>query len=103
MTSENVGPVLFLVARISNTIENLMRSGMIDEESRKIYDENELVAGTEKWVARNYIDSLKTLASWHESGSHGFDKDDKKSRELVDKSSGVSMKKRAEEGDAESM
>ena len=62
---------------MSNTIENLMKSGMIDEELREIYDENKLVVATEKGVARNEIDSLKTLASWHEIGSHRFDKDDK--------------------------
>ena len=53
-----------------------MKSGMIDEELRKIYDENELAVDMEKGAARNDKDSLKTLPSWHESGSHGFDKDD---------------------------
>merc|ERR1712151_351398 len=82
MTSEKMGPRLFPSARLASTIESLVESGMIDKELRKSYLKSKL------------------LASWHESGSNGFEKDTEKSKKLLKKAEAL---KRAEEGDAEAM
>ena len=49
------------------------------------------------------IESVKLLASWYESGSHGFDKDSEKSEELLKKTKILLLNKKAEDGDSESM
>merc|ERR1712151_1492070 len=65
MASEKMGPRLFPSARLASTIESLVESGMIDKELRKSYLKSKL------------------LASWHESGSNGFEKDTEKSKKLL--------------------
>merc|ERR1712151_690535 len=58
---------------------------------------------TEKKAANNDVEAVRLLASWHESGSNGFEKDSEKAKELLGKAEGLLVKKRAEEGDAEAM
>merc|ERR1712151_1285441 len=103
MTSEKMGSRLFPSARLANTIESLVESGMINKELRKSYKKSKLIFDTEKKAANNDVEAIKLLASWHESGSNGFEKDSEESKKLLKKTEALLMKKRAEEGDAEAM
>merc|ERR1712151_1060239 len=103
MTSEKMGSRLFPSARLANTIESLVESGTIDKELHKSYKKSKLIFDTEKKAANNDVEAIKLLASWHESGSNGFEKDSEKSKKLLEKAEGLLVKKRAEEGDAEAM
>merc|ERR1712151_858524 len=100
MTSEKMGSRLFPSARLANTIESLVESGTIDKELHKRYKKSKLIFDTEKKAANNDVEAIKLLASWHESGSNGFEKDSEKSKKLLKKAEAL---KRAEEGDAEAM
>ena len=103
MTSEIMGPKLLPSVRAANTIENLVNSGVIEKGLCESYDRNKLIFDTEKGAVNGNIESVKLLASWCESGSHGFDKDSEKHKKLIEKAEGLLLKKKAEEGDAESM
>merc|ERR1712151_1178343 len=100
MTSEKMGPRLFPSARLANTIESLVESGAIEKEISERHKKNKLIFDTEKKAANNDVEAIKLLASWHESGSNGFEKDSEKSKKLLKKAEAL---KRAEEGDAEAM
>merc|ERR1712151_843300 len=80
MASEKMGPRLFPSARLASTIESLVESGMIDKELRKSYLKSKFIFDTEKKAANSDVEAIKLLASWHESGSNGFEKDTEKSK-----------------------
>ena len=82
MTFEKMWCMLAPVVWMHSTAEYLIKSGMIDKESREICNQIKLVVGIEKRVAVGNAESIKLLASWCRSGSYGFNKEDEKSRKF---------------------
>ena len=103
ITNEPMGSRLLPAVSIRNAIDALMKTSMIDGDLAEKHEDRKLVFEVKKMAAKNKIDAMRTLASWHANGSHGLPKDLTESIALVDKTDVLELEHKAIIGDSDAM
>ena len=101
ITNEPMGSRLLPAVSIRNAIDALMKTSMIDGDLAEKHEDRKLVFEVKKMAAKNKIDAMRTLASWHANGSHGLPKDLTESIALVDKTDVLELEHKAITGDSD--